>query len=131
MALWGVGKCFEYSNGNYNVRIETQKYSIYFCLSITDEWIYCRVGQNGYCEKGRAMLSPICIRQNEMRMIENNLLSMNEYKPLEECFIENGCAFPADGGWYWSINKITDDVIYLNGCSGEIYEIHRKNELYK
>jgi hypothetical protein len=125
MALWEVGKCFEYADGYFNVMIDTQKYSILFSLSITDKWIYCRVGQNGYCEKGRAMLSTICIRHNEVRMIENNLLSINEYKPVEDCFVVDGCAFPPDGGWYWSLKEITDDVIYLHGCGGEIYEIHR------
>ena len=126
MALWGVGKCFEYTDGYYNVRIDTQKYSILFSLSISENWVYCRVGQNGYCEKGRAMLSTVCIRQNETRMIENNLLSINDYKPVEDCFIVDGCAFPPDGGWYWSVKEVTNDVIYLNGCGGQTYEIRRK-----
>jgi hypothetical protein len=128
MALWGVGKCFEYMDGYFNVRINTQKYSILFSLSITDGWVYCRVGQNGYCEKGWAMLSTVCIRKNETRMIENNLLSINQYNPVEGCFIKDGCAFPSDGGWYWSLKEITDDIIYLNGC-GETYEIHRKKSM--
>ena len=126
MALWQVGKCFEYSDGYFNVRIDTQKYSILFSLSYGDDWVYCRVGQNGFCEKGRAMLSTICIRQNETRMIENNLLSANDYKPVEDCFIVDGCSFPPDGGWYWSVKQVTDNVIYLNGCGGQTYEIHRK-----
>ena len=125
MALWEVGNCLEYADGYFNVRIDTQKYSILFSFNITEKWIYCRVGQNGYCEKGRAMLSTICIRQNETRMINNNLLSIEKYKPNENCFVVDGCAFPPDGGWYWSVNEITDDVIYLNGCGGDIYEIHR------
>jgi hypothetical protein len=126
MALWGVNKYFEYRDGYFNVGIDTEKYSIYFYFSVTDKHVYCRVGQNGYCEKGRAMLSTVCIRQNECRMLENNLLTINEYKPMEECFVADSCAFPSDGGWYWSIKKVTDDVIYLHGCGGATYEIHRK-----
>ena len=126
MALLGVGKCFEYRDGYFNVRIDTQKYSILFSLSIAENIVYCRVGQNGYCEKGRAMLSTVCVRENETRMIENNLLSINDYKPAEECFIVDACSFPDDGGWYWSVKEVTDDVIYLQGCGGQTYEIHRK-----
>ena len=59
-------------------------------------------------------------------MIEDNLQTLEEYKPVEDCFIADGCAFPSDGGWYWSVKEVTDDVIYLNGCGGVIYEIHRK-----
>jgi len=125
MALWGVNNFFECGDGHLNAGIDTQKYSIYYHLSVNDKRVYCRVGQNGYCERGRAMLSTACIRQNECRMAENNLKTLEEYKPLEECFIPDGCAFPADGGWYWSVKGVTDDVIYLNGCGGEVYEIHR------
>lgn len=116
MALWGVNRFFEYQDGYFRAGIDTQKYSIYFHLSINDKRVYCRVGQNGYCEKGRAMLSTTCIRENECRMIENNLLTLEIYKPVEDCFTIDGCAFPPDGGWYWSVKEVTDDVIYLNGC---------------
>lgn len=125
MALWCVRKNFEYSDGYLEMELDTQKYSICFYVDIKQGYTYCRVGQNGFCEKGRAMLSTICIRHNECRMIENNLLSTNEYKPIEECFVADGCAFPSDGGWYWSIKEVTDDIIYLHGCSGAIYEIRR------
>lgn len=126
MALWGVMNYFEYGEGVFNVGIDTQKYSIYYYFSVADNHAYCRVGQNGYCEKGRAMLSTTCIRQNECRMIENNLLTINDFIPMEECFVADRCAFPPDGGWYWSLKEVTDDVIYLHGCGGAIYEIHRK-----
>ena len=59
-------------------------------------------------------------------MIENNLLSINEYKPNEDWFIVDGCSFPEDGGWYWSVKEVTDDVISLQGCGGDIYKICRE-----
>ncbi len=125
MALWGVKKYFEYGEGCFNVGIDTQKYTILFYVNINEKRVYCRVGQNGYCEKGWAMLSTTCVRQNECRMIENNLMTLEDYKPDENCFITDCCAFPPDGGWYWSLKAVTDDVIYLNGCGGVTYEIHR------
>jgi plasmid stability protein len=67
--------------------------------------------------------------KNEARMMENNLLSINEYTPVEDWFVENSCAFTPDGSWYWSIKEVTDDIIYLNGCGGtdEIHRIKAKN----
>ena len=125
MTLWSVGKCFEVSDDMTQVMIDTRKYSILYSFSIPDNYIYCRVGQNGYCEKGRAMISPTCIRTMESRMIEDNLQTLNDYQPMKECFVADGCAFPRDGGWYWSVKEVTDDVIFLNGCNGDIYEIRR------
>ena len=61
-------------------------------------FLICR---RGYCEKGWAMRSTTCIRHMECRMIEDNLQTLQEYKPMEECFVADGCAFPSDGGWYW------------------------------
>lgn len=126
MALWGVNKFFEYREGYFNVGIDTEKYSICFKFSVEEKYVYCRVGQNGYCEKGRAMRSTTCIRHDECRMIEDNMQTMKVYKPMEDCFVADSCSFPSDGGWYWSVKNVTDNVIYLNGCGGETYEIHRK-----
>ena len=72
------------------------------------------------------MRSTICIRHNECRMLGNNLEAHEDYVPMEECFVEDGCAFPPDGGWYWSIKEVTADRILLNGCGGDIYVINRK-----
>lgn len=126
MELWNIMQSLEYGDGYVNALINTRKYSINYCFSMQDQYVYCRVGQNGYCEKGWAMLSVICIRQDECRMIEDNLRAIQEYKPMEDCFLENSCSFPEDGGWYWSLKAVTDDVIYLNGCGDATYEIHRK-----
>lgn len=127
MALWNVSQWFGYDDGYLGADIGTQKYSIHFEISLKDNlFIYCRVGQNGYCDKGWAMRSTTCIRHMECRMIEDNLQTLQEYRPMEECFVADGCAFPSDGGWYWSLKEVTDDVIYLNGCGGDTYAIHRK-----
>ncbi len=126
MALWNRGQYFEYGDGCVNVGINTRKYSILYSFFMQDKFVYCRVGQNGYCEKGWAMLSTTCVRHNECRMTEDNLRTLQEYRPMEECFVRNSCAFPSDGGWYWSLKEVTEDVIYLNGCSGDTYEIHRE-----
>lgn len=126
MALWNVTQFFDYGDGYVNVGINTKKYSILFSFYGEEKFVYCRVGQNGYCEKGWAMRSAACVRQNECRMPEDNRITLQEYRPMEECFVENACAFPSDGGWYWSLKEVTEDVIYLNGCGGATYEIHRR-----
>lgn len=125
MAKWNILSCFEYEDGFYSVHIDTLKYSAFFGFNEKENFLYCRMGQNAYCEKGWAMLSTTCIRMNESRMSEDNLLALKDYKPNEDFFVKDGCSFPDDGGWYWSVREVTDDVIYLNGCGGDIYEIHK------
>lgn len=95
-----------------------------FLISDPDS-VYCRAGQNGYCSRGWAMRSSTCLRANECRMLEDNLEALDPYQPMKEAFVENSCAFPSDGGWYWSIREANDDVIRFNGCSGDIYTIFR------
>jgi hypothetical protein len=58
-------------------------------------------------------------------MIADNLQSINDYVPNEAWFIDDGCSFPQDGGWYWAVKEVTEDVIYLQGCGGDVYQIHR------
>lgn len=126
MELWNISKFAFCEKGSFDAGIITKKYSINYSFSADGSYVYCRVGINGYCEKGYAMLSTICIRHNECRMVENNLRALEAYVPMKECFVENGCAFPWDGGWYWSIKEVTSDDILLNGCGGETYTICRK-----
>lgn len=126
MALWNVGWKFTYGDGSLEVSIDTTKYSFFYSIDPEKDWIYCRVGLQGYCEKGWAMLSTVCIRANENRMLEDNLRSLQAYKPMEDCFVTDGCAFPSDGGWYWSVKKVTEDAVYLNGCGGDTYVIGKR-----
>lgn len=125
MAKWNILSCFIYEDGFYSVHIDTFKYSAFFGFNEKENFLYCRMGQNAYCEKGWAMLSTTCIRMNESRMLDDNLLALKDYKPDESFFVTDGCSFPDDGGWYWSVKEVTDDVIYLNGCGGAVYEIHK------
>lgn len=125
MAKWSVKRYFEpYSNG-IQAGIDTERYSTLFSVNMDNGTIYCRVGQNGYCDKGWAMLSTVCLRGNECRMIADNTDATKPYIPNENCFVTDGCAFPMDGGWYWSVREVSEDTIYLNGCGGATYEIHK------
>lgn len=125
MAKWNVARYFwAYSNG-VQAGIDTGRYSILFLVNMENGTIYCRVGQNGYCDKGWAMLSTVCLRGNECRMIADNTDATKPYIPNENCFVTDGCAFPMDGGWYWSVREVSEDTIYLNGCGGATYEIHK------
>jgi len=129
MTRWSIGTYIEVNSKVVRAGIDTDKYSIFYAVDLSNEaneFIYCRVGQNGFCEKGRAMLPTIEIRHHLTRMIDDNLSSIHDYKPNEDWFVADGCTFPEDGGWYWSIKELTDDVIYLQGCSGDVYEIHRR-----
>lgn len=128
LELWNLGaRCFygkQYEQGVWG-GIDTRKYSICFNLNKDGSGIYCRFGKNGYTQKGRAMLSTICLRDNEVRMIENNMDNLNEYVPILDAFIIDGCSFPDDGGWYWSVKEVSDDWIKLCGCGGDTYETYR------
>lgn len=123
MAKWNIEKYCRFYNDNLQMSLTSPKYSVCFNIGEKDNFLYCRMGQNGYCEKGWAMLSTVCIRMNESRMLEDNLSALNDYKPDEGCFVKDGCAFPSDGGWYWSLKEVTNDAVYLNGCGGATYEI--------
>ncbi len=97
-----------------------------FCFNLTSGGdVYCRAGLNGYTEKGWAMLSTACLRPGESRMLPNNLDALTPFQPLEDAFVPHACAFPEDGGWYWSIKDANDDVIHLHGCGGDTYAIYR------
>ena len=130
MRLWNCGEEIEFSeldNGFVvSVEMNTEKYSATFNIDSSNNFIYCRFGMHGYCNKGWAMLSTICIRQNECRMISDNTEALKGYIPDEKCFVANGCSFPSDGGWYWSVRDVDDNTVYLNGCGGDSYEIHRR-----
>ena len=125
MAKWNVYQQGSFGDGEIEFGVNTEQHSIYFGLDTKSDFIYCRVGKNGYCEKGWAMLSTTCVRGNECRMIPDNRDAKKPYHPDESCFVENGCAFPRDGGWYWSLKEVTEDVIRLNGCGDATYEITR------
>lgn len=125
MRKWNVQSCFNMHSQGVRAGIDTERYSVLFMVNTESGTIYCRMGQNGYCDKGWAMLSTICLRVNECRMIADNTDAVKPYIPNEDCFVTDGCAFPRDGGWYWSVREVTEDTIYLNGCGGETYEIHK------
>ncbi len=127
MAVWNIRKHYNSDEGGVWVGIDTKKYSILFQILDNDKnkTIYCRVGQNGYCEKGWAMRSTTCIRPNECRMIENNLDTAKDYVPDKRWFMEGSCNFPLDGGWYWSLQSVSENEIRVNGCGGSEYIISR------
>ncbi len=129
MKIWNCGQHLynDFSENNFEVECEanTEKYSAVFNINSMNNFVYCRFSLHGYTNKGYAMLSTICIRQNECRMIEDNRKSLDIFTPNDSYFSENSCAFPSDGSWYWSVKSICQDTIYLNGCGGSVYEIHR------
>lgn len=126
MRRWNVFCYFESGTDRIHAGIGTHLYAINFDLNPSSDFIYCRVGQNAYCHKGWAMRSTVCLRMKESRKLTDHLQALEPYQPEEECFVENSCAFPPDGGWYWSLREATDDRITLNGCGGDTYYITRE-----
>lgn len=125
LELWSLGSYFTCQDELVMAGIDTRRYSICFDATPDGEAIYCRVGLNGYCDQGWAMLSTVCLRPNEVRMLEDNMASIREYRPNPEWFVSDSCSFPPDGGWYWPVKEVTDDYITLHGCQGDTYWIHR------
>ena len=133
MKRWNMKAYCQVNTKNVRAGIDTQKYSIFYDIDWSedgekygaDEFIYCRVGQMGYCEKGWAMLPIFEVRHHRARMLDDNLATINDYKPNADWFVDDSCNFPEDGGWYWAIKEETDDFVRLQGCGGEIYTIHR------
>lgn len=127
MQNWNIYQSIAITDNNLSINVHTLKYAI--CYNVYFEQkvsIYCRFGQHGYCNRGWAMLSTTCLRRDEVRMIDDHSMVLNDYIPNEDYFVTDSCTFPADGGWYWSIKEITDDVISFQGCSGDIYKIYRR-----
>ena len=126
MRIWNCGMEFGSSDCFVRANMNTERYSAVFEVNSANNSIYCRFGMHGYCDKGYAMRSTICIRRDECRMIPDNTEALKGYAPDEKYFVENSCAFPPDGSWYWSVRNVDDSTVYLNGCGGDIYEIRRR-----
>ncbi len=124
MRAWNRGCFVQIDAGSARAFLSTDSNNFCFDMPLEGQ-LYCRAGKNGYCERGWAMLSTTCLRPGECRMLANNLDALLPYQPNEADFVEGTCAFPPDGGWYWSIKSATDDKIQLNGCGGDTYEIYR------
>jgi len=131
LELWSLGTKYEFTDSLLIIQIVTRRYSIVFRSFKHGNILYARVGVNGYCDKGLAMLPIVCLRdgvdpkgkviiQKEVRMFNDIIEARTEYKPNAECFADDSCvAFPSNGGWYWSIKEVTDEYIKLHSCGGE------------
>jgi len=142
LALWFKNVQFSLNETSLTAMIDTSKYSILYYVSFDDKEayancaidsdvvIYCRVGQVGISNKGMAMLPSIQIRDHRVGMIKDNLVSINDFIPNDDMFIVDRCVTNLSEGqvWYWTVKEETEDVIYLHGCEGNIYEICRKKQ---
>ncbi len=108
-----------------HINIGDGRFDCHWEINVPQNIIYCRLGVSGYCEKGWAMKSTVVLRAQECRMLPDHRDALLPYHPIEEYFVPDGCAFPDDGGWYWSVKEVRDDMITLNGCGGDTYTIYR------
>ncbi len=123
MRAWNRYCHFHMDDQGVHANLSTPRHN--FCFNLSSGDLYCRAGLNGYTEKGWAMLSTACLRLSESRMLLSNLDALRPFQPMENAFVPHACAFPEDGGWYWSIKDANDDVIHLHGCGGDTYAIYR------
>ncbi len=108
-----------------HVNISDGRFDCHWGINVPQNLIYCRLGVSGYCEKGWAMKPTVTLRAFSCGMLSDHREALLPYHPIEKCFIPDGCAFPDDGGWYWSVREVSDDAVSLNGCGGDTYVIYR------
>ncbi len=125
MRRWNRGLYYGWNDQNFRAWVSNGRYDFNWAMNLSENFIYCRLGVSGYCDRGWAMRSTAVLRANEVRMLPDHRGALRVYRPVEECFVPDGCAFPDDGGWYWSIREVTQDAITLNGCGGDTYVIYR------
>ncbi len=126
MRRWNRGSFYGWYGGSaLRAWIGDGRYDMNWAIDLTLGFIYCRLGVSGYCDKGWAMRSTAVLRAQEVRMLPDHREALLPYQPIEDCFVDGGCTFPEDGGWYWSVKDVTADCITLNGCGGDTYAIYR------
>lgn len=111
------------------VEINTLKHMYIF--DITDNFIYCRAARYATCNKGIVFSQNF--RQNFHDFVGQSFAMKNNKKALEDVTVDKElfnpiqCVF-SQNDIYWSVLKVEEDVIYLNGCGGETY-IWRKPQI--
>ncbi len=127
MGAWNVNCWYivGQSGDSVHVNLSDGRFDCHWEINVPQNSIYCRFGVNGYCDKGWAMKPTIVLRAHACEMLPNHCEALLPYHPIEECFVPDGCAFPDDGGWYWSVKEVSSDTVTLHGCGGDTYTIYR------
>ena len=125
--------------GNFVQEIEINTKEHMYIFLVYKKFIYCRAARYNTCRKGVLFAQNIRItvrNKKEIRvfMANDNRIAGNQLSIDESMFNPNlGVFTPKDkGGWstgiYWSIKKVNDGYIILNGCGGEDYKWRRLSQ---
>ena len=116
-----IEKGFERGSKYWEVSINTNKHM--YIYHIGEYGVYCRAARYDVSDQG------IVFNQNFRQgtyafMVEDNTISLDSLLVNEDLFNSKSCVIDSDS-IYWSVLKVTKDLIYLNGCEGETYEIKK------
>jgi len=120
-----------------SIEINTKKHMYFFM--VYKNFIYCRAAHYNTCNKGVLFAQNIRITVRNRKkvftyMADDNRIAGKKLLIDESMFNPNMCVFtPKErGGWsagiYWSIKKVNDNYIILNGCGGEDYKWKRSSK---
>lgn len=134
-----TGNCLkEWHQGLHEIRLQDTVVGVEFntpkhmyIFYVADNYIYCRAARYSTCNKGVVFTQNF--RQNfrdfegQSFAFEDNLIALNDVVISEDKFNPNQCIF-SNYDIYWSVSKIENDCIYLNGCGGETYRVLRPSQ---
>lgn len=112
---------------NVGLEINTKEHMYIFAISGLDD-IYCRAARYATSDKGVVFDQNIRVRVDKntwsVFSVKDNTIAAKKRNVDEKLFSPKMCVF-ADSGIYWSVKSVSDSLIELNGCGGEIYRWER------
>lgn len=121
---WILG-CNEIIENNLLIGVEINTFKHMYIYQLTPDFIYCRAARYVACENG------IVFNQNfrqrfEAYMITDNHEAMSELEYDKNLFNSDSCAW-YDRSVYWSVFSVSENLIALHGCQGDVYEWKKPN----
>lgn len=120
---WHLG-LHEHRINNTFVGLEFNTPKHMYIFHIADNFIYCRAARYATCNKGFVFTQNF--RQNfheyvgQSFALKNNKVALKNVNIAEDIFNPSQCVF-SKYDIYWSVSKVENAAIYLNGCGGKIY----------
>lgn len=120
---WHLG-VQEQTDGKTLYGLEFNSLKHMYIFYISNDFIYCRAARYTACDKGIVFSQNF--RQNfhalegQSFAVTDNQIALSYIDYDEDLFKSDECVF-SQYDIYWSVSKVEDDVIYLNGCGGEAY----------
>lgn len=136
-----VGRCLQewrlgskYFVGGDAVYCEVNTNRHMFVFSVHSYMVYIRAAATRNNDRGTLFFQNIRMMKNRdtgeytMSILPDNLrLAGDDLQMDDSQFNPKVCTFVPDGGIYWSLMSHEPDLIKLNGCGGETYEVNRRS----